>query len=575
MAAFYRSCYILRASSRDDTPLVKGWLLEAGVVWPARPANPSVLDTIAFLALKLGWPAVLNIEARTVGGDRTVVLLSPALAIHVISTARLPRLKRVEYFGRLHRAFAPDNTTTVQSIVTFEDAIRIEDVVLPDLAKLAFNRQLNHVNVSGLHRSAEEWNETICKFRRSGSQVSFQTVHPRFVQTFVRLWRAHGEEDMHLFVSWYAVRFAAHFAHESLFNPLSVEVLGSGAFYRGLLCLVPLYVVVGDLTFGVYNALVWSTKVRLDVKALVLSVREAFIHLLSANASFAPGARGLSSWSSVSSVFSVLDYSTENGGFWGKPLRGFPDFAEAFALNWVAARQAIAQNELRPRRSLLPKTLYEIHLVEEDFRARDFVLVPFALAHPLYDVGSTAAVKYGGLGSHVALASARIVLGLYGGEGVAENTTARRHLRTFRDCLEAASVGAPGIGDVAEELVALVALLRAFRRADDADGRRLEGLPGFSSTQLFFIAWCFMRCSVSRQSEEDEADPCSPALSHVEAFSEAFRCGRYTALNPEQSFGFAHACSFHDVWPQQQEVVTSFLTDRHAAYFFRTVERLM
>ncbi|KAK8782838.1 hypothetical protein V5799_015818 [Amblyomma americanum] len=538
MAAYYRSCYDLHSAERDDTALVKAWLLEAGVTWPARPANPSVLHTLAYLSLMLRWPSVLKISVKAAGANRVIIFLAPSFQVNAVNTGRMSRLERLKYFGLLRNAFAPDATTLVQALFTFEEVERVEETMLGDLINARSERQLTDLFEGALHRSAAEWNMTISKFQNTGSEVTFQTAYPRFVETFTLLWRTHGEDKMHLFVSWHAVRSAGHFAHESLVSPEAADRRNpKGFFYRGIYCLVPLYVTMGDLAFALYNAFVWPVEVRLDVKALVMSVRDSFVRLLSANSNFAPGLHALSSWSSVSFVFSVLDYGVENRGLAETPVVGLPDLSDVFARNYIVVQRAFAMTGQTVRGHLRPLTLVRARLFEINSEARDFVLVPFALTHPLYDAGATAAVKYGGLGSHVAMASARILLDLYEGKHAENNSTARQHLRAFRKCLEADVAATFTTPDrkVAEELIALDALLNAFSHAEKVDKRRLEGLPDFSSTQMFFVAWCFMRCTASQQSAKDEeVDPCSPTLRHVGMFSEAFRCGPNARLNPER-----------------------------------------
>ncbi|KAK8782840.1 hypothetical protein V5799_015820 [Amblyomma americanum] len=341
---------------------------------------------------------------------------------------------------------------------------------------------------------------------------------------------------MHLLLSWHAVWLAGHFARGRFLALVGADH-GHKQQYHGSLCLVPMYLALGDVLFASYSALVFPPRVRRDVKALVLSVREAFARSLNEYTMFAGVVNALAGWGSVKHVFSLLDYAQEVNDTLHRPIPGLPDFSDVFALNWRMAVQASRRSDQPPKRMLLSGTLFHARLFETSTEDGDFVLVPVALSYPMYDVQATGAVKYGGLGSHVALASARIVLGLCGGTDEDGAADCRQALAAFSQCV---GITHNAGSDLVEELLALFFLLDAYSRSDDREKRRLEALPGFSSTQLFFLTWCFMRCA-GTQSTQGDADPCSPVLRHVKAFSEAFECVQGTRLNT------AHRC---ELFPQ-------------------------
>ncbi|XP_037574697.1 uncharacterized protein LOC119456950 [Dermacentor silvarum] len=533
VAAFYRSCTQLPVSGRDDTQLVKSWLTDAGVVWPVWPANPNVLDTLAYLALNLGLASVIDIEVERPGRQSAVITLKPSLSFLLLNSRNLSTPDKRRLFKTLRDAFLPNDDTMRYRLVTFADIARVEKEMVADLIDASPHRQPLSLR-DHLYRSPREWNASIARHTPTGAAVAFRSTHPLFFREFVRLWYRHGEIEVHLLVSWYAVRFAAYFAHASLANSYSYNE-NEEEFHRNSFCIVLLYEALGDIVFASYNTLVFPGRVRQDVKTLVLSVRETFTHLLSAHSKFANRVSTLAGWSFVDHVFSVLDYAHGDGELAHAPLPGLPDFGSVFAINWRSAIRALQIAEKPLRRSLFSETLNHARLFETVPELRDFVLLPTALAFPMYDAAATAAIKYGALGSHVAQASARIFLDTLATFDADMSKELRQFLFALRDCLQHGA-GLPSsraaIG-LLEDLFALSSLVEAFLAADKEDKRMLHDLPYFSSTQLFFATWCFMRC-MGDQSAGDNVDPCSPTLRHVKTFSDAFECAQDTGLNPVQ-----------------------------------------
>ncbi|XP_075543349.1 uncharacterized protein LOC142577782 [Dermacentor variabilis] len=530
--AFYRSCTQLPASKRDDTHLVKSWLVDAGVVWPTGATNPSVLGTLAYLALNLGWSSVIDIEVERPGRQSAIICLKPSLSFLLINSHDLSTPEQHRLFNILRDAFLPNDNTMRPSLVTFADIAYVEAAMVTHLVNASTLRRKVSLRGGELYRSPREWNATVARHTLTGTVVSFRSAHPLFVREFARLWREHGEIKMHLLVSWYAVRFAAYFAHANLLNSNSHNE-NERKFHRNSFCTITLYAALGDIVFASYNTIVFSGRVRQDVRTLVLAVRETFAHLLSANSKFAAGVSALAGWSFVNHVFAMLDYGQADSELAHAPLPGLPDFGSVFAVNWRSATRALQQTEKPPRRSLLFETLIHAHLFETIPDLHDFVLLPTAIAFPMYDATATTSIKYGALGSYVAQASARIFLATLVGLDADASEDPRRFLIALRDCLrhDAALPPLHAAMGLVEELFALSSLVEAFSTADKEGERTLRDLPAFSPTQLFFATWCFARC-LGAHSAGDNVDPCSPALRHVKAFSDAFECARGTGLNP-------------------------------------------
>ncbi|KAL3185800.1 hypothetical protein MRX96_028693 [Rhipicephalus microplus] len=578
IAALYRSCDAVVRDGRNEMPHVKKALAEAGVFWPVRSRTPDVLRTVLYLSEILHWPAIVSIRANEDSSSgrpvsdvwRTTVVVREAHTFPRM-LSRQARLRSVnesrQFFDVLHAHFASGGGSDHEG-VTFEQMRAVELKMLPPLSR-AYQGVL-HVEPKPLDDGVEtlvnhsEWTAAIARhWAVAGHRgIRILATNPAFLHTFLALLRQYGESDTHLYVSWCAVRYAALFANmELVLNHYGADQSKALLNY-GRACFAMTYTFVGDLVFALYDSdVVVRPSTNINVHSLVRDVRSAFVRRLtsSSSRSFVANTSFASRWHTVDSALRLVDMptdaSTEEVAL---PL----EVSDSLVTNWLALWSLTrTPGYVAPRRSLSARPFQDCMFYTINETESDFVLSPFTLVLPFYDDGITAAVKYGGLGTQVGVASAELAFRFYHHLPDAEAA-----LNESRSCLKFSSTSpaSPASPDLLmAELASIEAVLDAFVSSGHGEDDRWLVTPQLSpvqvqnlrgrydgfrvwnevrakwrahSMQVLLITWCFVKCP-GREEPGVEGDPCSDVLRHVPRFSQAFDCPPETVLNP------THKCS--------------------------------
>ncbi|KAL1438931.1 hypothetical protein MTO96_047662 [Rhipicephalus appendiculatus] len=506
-AALLATCDRVKKGEQDEIEVVKRYLAEAGVLWPERAANPNVIETMLYLDVELNWPAFLHFRVTSDAGH-PVVLITVANSFYVIqrTSNQLTEDGRRSYFDTLYKHYTGRSTS---DNAVFEEVLEA-DVAIAPLNDFLRKGPYASLTDEDLFPSAADWLlELSLRFGRTvPADVRFLTDNKRF--------------------------YAALSANsELLHNVYGKEIREQGLEFRKL-CLVLSYKSMGDLVFAGFTDALPFSLLREDARALVYAVRRGFTKRIADRKPFSRNVDIAARWSSVEPVFAVLDHKLYVD--YRKPAPGFPDMnATHFVPNWRIMAQAW-RSGASVKGELDVNDILRYGFFSVDWENEDFVLSPFALSFPLYDGELTPALKYGGLGSQVALASSVVLLHHYQQHAHNDSDTAA-YLQNARDCVNRSLQGvAHSVATVLTELASLEALADAIEANGSNDSSVLHGgLEQYSEMQMFFIAWCFLRCGEQRivDGENVEVDPCSHVLRHVRRFSEAFQCPSGTFLNPD------------------------------------------
>ncbi|KAH7935618.1 hypothetical protein HPB52_010551 [Rhipicephalus sanguineus] len=238
-AAFYRSCDAVQIGDADELPKVKAALLEAGIVWPRVPRESEHVDllrTWLHTSLKLHWSSLLGMSVLC-SANTTRVILEPRGEFRRIRDKHNKMDSNVEeaknYFETL--------SSVLDSAVLFE-------------------------TVPGLNKG--RWLAELNRYSGGWGHVIFESTQPYYVKTFLQLWKARGERDMHLFYSWAIVQTAALYANRRLL----VNFYGredSLDMYHGALCLSKAYLLCGSELFREYYEQLFSERARAIAQGVV------------------------------------------------------------------------------------------------------------------------------------------------------------------------------------------------------------------------------------------------------------------------------------------------------------------
>ncbi|KAL3227574.1 hypothetical protein MRX96_024122 [Rhipicephalus microplus] len=281
-AALFRSCYesLVKADTgpaSDEVDLVREYLAEAGVVWPWVPSQPDVLETSLFLALELGWPAVLDFRVKGTSAHSSTVIVEPSAGFARLLALTEPRTssehEQKRYFDALVRHYGNG-----------DDALSLQNWTMLDSSEM--------------HPGASAWAAALARRNVTGA-LRFATRSPSFVDAFSELWEEYGNDRMHLYVSWCAVQYVSIFtSRDAVLAAVGSTRLPSWTSSPSI-CLMFTYGVVGDAVFVPYSTQALRSGVRSDVAKLLFSVRKAFTERFKAQPAFSGSTTMLTEWASV------------------------------------------------------------------------------------------------------------------------------------------------------------------------------------------------------------------------------------------------------------------------------------
>ncbi|XP_075539284.1 uncharacterized protein LOC142573971 [Dermacentor variabilis] len=549
IATLYRSCDAVVREGRNEMPHVKKALAQAGVFWPLRSGTPDVLRTVLYLSEVLHWPAIVSIRANdddSAGGERASDAWRTTVIVREAHTfprmlGRQARLRTANesrhFFDVLRAHFESDDWREREGGVTYEQMRAVEDRMLPPLRRAY--RGASHLEPTPLEADDErlvnrsEWTAAVARhWAVAGHRgIRLRSTNAAFLRAFLELRRRYGEQDTHLYVSWCAARYAALFANlELILNHYGAD-RGKALLNYGRACFAMTYTFVGDLVFALYDSdVVVRPNTNINVHSLVRDVRGAFVRRLSSSSSsrpFAANTSFASRWQTVDPALRLVDMPTDSST---EEVALPPEVGDSLVTNWLALWSLTrSPGYVAPRKSLSARPFQDCMFYTLNETESDFVLSPFTLVLPFYDDGITAAVKYGGLGAQVGVASAELAFRFY-----RHLPDAEAALNESRTCLKFSSTSpaSPASPDLLmAELASVEAVLDAFVRSGRGEDDRWLVTPQLSAIQVLLITWCFVKCP-GREEPGVEGDPCSDVLRHVPRFSQAFDCSPETVLNP-------------------------------------------
>ncbi|KAL1482031.1 hypothetical protein MTO96_034054 [Rhipicephalus appendiculatus] len=512
VSLLYRSCDLVWRGDHDELPVIREFLLRAGVTWPRRSAQPDVRRTLISLSMEFDWPIVIHVLPLL---DYIGMRIPYSFHLAIEETRLLSDSQsKQRSFEFLKSQFSADDSE-LDGAVTFPETKELESTFFRPLVSVVSRGPVKLLNANDLDKNS--WIESLAQYNVS-KHASFVSDSPVYVEKFLDLCKRHGEDRTHLFVSWMAARYVSVFANRDLvFNFYSTASPETLWYKHGGFCYGLAYNFVGDYLFAPYNAQVFLP-VREDVERIVLSIRNEFASRLSSTPPFSTDTSANISWSSLDVVMNALNLTVIQS----KEARQvadslLPDMNISFVQNWHAAwKTSLSRKGVPVPRALGSQTVD--FLAPYAHALDDFVLAPYVLSFPLYEPNLVDAVKYGAFGAVVAVASTQVALVRYS----SDNATAQA-IDKATTCVDANDWRT---AVTLQDFASLDVLAGAFEKY----GSRETLSIGFTAPQLVFVSWCFQKC---RGHSEDLGDKCNAAVRHVAAFSSAFGCSHGDALNPQ------------------------------------------
>ncbi|XP_075526996.1 uncharacterized protein LOC142559256 [Dermacentor variabilis] len=540
-AAFYRSCDALRRGDADELPKVKAALLRAGVTWPRLPKDSDPVDllrTLLHVSLRLRWSAVLHVSIRR-GPNATIVTLAPLREVERIVEKHRKLANSVRaaqaYFETLRQAFGG----TAEETVNFANHVKLHNAYMVPLSAAlnlptssgAFESLDVLSTVPGL--SKERWMTELGPYGGGSGPVVFESNKPGYVTTFLKLWEASGERDMHAFFSWCTVQTAALYANRRLLvNFYGCEDCAD--LHHGAFCLSKAYLLGGNRLFGDYFDELLSERAVKSARRVVVNTFQAFAQRIDKWPHRDLKYTMVRDWDTATDV--VLGYFDPHSG-----LRAHKQ-ATAAVLNPGDMDDSLVENwpsiALRLQADAHDRWVASEQMEFEQWTVllpADVVAVlPYALSFPSFDESATLFVNQGGLGNHVASALSEIFLQRYADSP----GTAASALQCAGNASRFDEGQSPG--RLLRSLMRTLALevsLEAYHAAGVGhNGESIEGFGGYGATAMFFVASCYVLCGGHDGVRHSTGDECDESFRNVNGFANAFACEPGSLMSPVDNY---------------------------------------
>ncbi|KAH6930521.1 hypothetical protein HPB50_014648 [Hyalomma asiaticum] len=526
-AAVYRSCDNVLKGERDELAAVKRALLEAGITWPIHNTNRDVVHTLLYSSLRLGWHVILRVVPQLSEQGVATLLVDPGEAFHFVIRRPRSRNGNFEYYVKNLRSAL---LVSGNDVTSFEEVVRFEGFFCDDLTSAYYERteyqDFHERTFLGL--GDRRWIDVLKSLNVTvGKHFRMLTTGRRFVYRFFDLWDNHGETATYGYVSWCTVQVAALYANRDLVLNYYGGSARRAQAYHGAFCVTAAYAFSRYALFQSFNAEIVRGSMLAMAEVMTQAVGDSFLRRLARWRHFRRNIQIVSNWSSsLSRAFrsfeTVQDLALASTGI---------DMTDSFVQNW--RKSTLISRSMDDSVLVAAVNSLELFAVYDLKAQKYFQLLPAALSFPLFDTALTATIRYAGLGASVAWALGLLFLAAYSSDPRTNATVAQ-----LKNCVAGKSRGtALDVDAVTAVALAADAVLDALeqdvRLANDLLIPRLEG---FTPTQLFFVALCFVHCE-GDDARGNRADICDLSLRHVRRFAFAFDCDTESPMNPASRCG--------------------------------------
>ncbi|XP_064468982.1 neprilysin-1-like [Ornithodoros turicata] len=545
---FFKTCHAAATepNSREDEHF-RTVLREAGVTWPHFSLAPNVLLTM--------WNIynILDIQTLLVMRPddhykRHILLKPPAALTDLLSRKQL--LEREQRDMRVYKffanAFRSDENGSVLAM-SFEEFRSLEERILLRLIPASVHgtsKSASFANIETYFPAAkrENWKQVLQAVdvvQHSEDAFVALIESQEYLRTLSDVIRTESERAVHLYVGWIAVQALARYMdHE-----FAAEYDGSEARTEHIATAECLRMTEKRLGWAVYSGFVrnkMSNALINDLKAMFQTIYTAYLNIISSSVSLDFNAT-LAAKGSNTDAF-LRHYETFlNKGVFKNIYSRFPDMNSTFCANWIRSVQCV--RSIGTSRWAHAQTFFidDIREGYYSFGREDIIVPPYVNMYPLYESYLPYSVKYGALGSVVAIALTK--------NFVSTSKSTDYHVNETVQCLGRTSTYSSTLRnldskDVASGTALVDFLWNAYQSAaasTDEKNIRLHEFTDHTANQTFFVTFCHLRCSNLNDNAEAY---CNEALRQSQFFSESFLCPRGTRMHPRKR------CQLFDQFPE-------------------------
>ncbi|XP_064475911.1 neprilysin-2-like [Ornithodoros turicata] len=548
-AKFYQSCVdVLNAPVAPSTKGLTRTLKSVGVHWPRLVEDVDVLDTLVKLHINWRWEAVMKIEvvkprddARPKPGlshQHKVILSSSDFLAEILDRREImiERGTYRAYYKTLHDAFAVPGEDTID----FEAFGVVENGLVPILKSVQGRDRRSSLWLDEPHESPiipVEYLEKLRDVLKKRCNIPlYQSVKVyvedwKFVRAFFILLQQFGEETTFAYLGWTVAQRLA------LISIPDVVTLFYGGHRNAQMqhpsfCFDFVENLMGFALDAVVTSLKLTPTVLKDITTLSSSIEA--LHDTSLTQYFF---RNLNLTSKVQPQHKLDAALQHLAKFLPESLqvsyKNYSEMKDSALGNWRAASEGYRHSNPEDVVTHRFATDTQVHYHAFDRREGNFLLMPWALQHPFYEVDYPSSIKYGNVGAQLTT----ILSERFFRTGVIWDERSRalvlRYIRCFLPGLSTLSNVTNEIASQVHSIFTLGVLWNAYRPSATL-GKRLP-MGRFTQDELFFLSWCYTHCSAPGASE----GICNVPLRNFKPFADTFKCGKANGMTSDTDCGMS------------------------------------
>lgn len=517
-AAFYQSCLAVTDENNDNVPKIKLILEKANLSWPYLSKYPNVIHSMVYLSTQWSWPSALDFRTRR--DDGSIAVLPSKSFGSVMFRGFREDLKDdstyQDYFDTILRHYTKDGYISTQPL-NFTGLVELENM-FTGIGVSYNDRKSQRMVKQGTAEEVfpKEWlgrmNQSLERFLNSTMRASRIVIYnPAFMETVFDLMSQHGESSMELFLGWNVVQFVSLYANRQLvYNVFGSKERAVGE--HDLACFDLVTRLMSAPTIAAFVDTCFSRNIRTEVSEIARNVRETVFDT----------ALITHDWRNLDTMWYFFNGSRDanlESEYSKYPVMGsnvIDNFPATLAAYKKSAMYGVSDGVVE---AFNTASFYV-------FLENEYSLMPYAINFPLYQEGVPMGIRYGGLGSEIAMATMVSYIRMHG-ENVPPVVT------TFHECVHKKSTRQANFGATLSSM-SVDAIWKASQKESDFGKRRLAKLTEYTDKELLFITFCFMRCL--RQNEDEI---CNMPLRFNRHFSDTFSCKEPSRMmEPQQCQAF-------------------------------------
>lgn len=543
-AKFYQSCMAV-VNGANEMEQFRKIMTKAGIEWPRMSETPNLLLSLAGMSVALDIYTIL-VLASVYTNRRLTFEIGKGNLLEQLKHRRksIESLGRYEpYYDSFCQIFI-GSAGNIRGYLRFDEFLRIENKVFHYLTGRKKSGKVFYENFYQLHKltptiQPQRWMEMLSIVRDGRSNTSFRVLvrDMQYLRAFDDLLNDIGEPSLHFYYGWTVVQSLARYMSEGL-AILSYGNRKTAKEESPINCLRVIEATMGLTVYAQYATAEFGPDIKMEVTQLIEHVFSALMRVMQANPSLDIRETSMDLRKLVDALlprFQLL----ENESRLNAIFNGVPDMGWSFANNWILVQRELCKMKPTTRASVHSSYLANIgssnYYAVREPATGELGLAPYITLLPLYDFQAVKSVKYGALGTLIAVATFEFFY-----ERLPRDSKFRSLLWQRTKCYEAAGV-LHGLAmdprkKLAFERAATHAILwQAFKLPSSPHTKRrfrtsIKGFAKFNEDQLFYISTCYPTCS--GVAWKDAEMRCNEPLRHSRNFPGTFGCQDGSPMNP-------------------------------------------